>query len=587
MDQGTLQKARRGALSCALPIGYVHNAAGEVVDDPDEQVQHVVRLIFRKCDELGTRHALLRDLVQHDMQLGVRLRDGPTKGTLEWRRPNRMTLPTLLQNPLDAGAYAYGRRQVEARRKQPGRPSTGRVTRARQASHVLLKDHLPAYITWAQDEQHLARLEANRARAEPMGAVRHGPSLLAGILVCGKCGRRMHVRYGGPNQLHRDACDRLATDDGAAYCQYLPGDPVDTCVSQWGLNALEPAALTLSLEATARLAPERRELDCLWQQRRERAAYEAERAARPYRLREPAHRLVARQRAKDGEEKLTAQRRRQEDYQRFVQAQPQPLSATERAALAQLAHNIPALWQATTTTMAERKEMIRQLIQRVIVAGAGVSERLQITIEWVGVGTTAGITTRPIRRREHLSYAPQLWARIRPLAQEGCRTPQSAPRLELEGYRPPTQAPRFSRQAVDALIQRLGVHQPRMRRRVTLRANEWWLSDFTRATGISTTTRHHWRTRGWRNARWHAQAQRWVAQADTAALARLKQWHTLPAGYHSRQLWLDAAPPSHAAMRSVTPEYQERSTIMSHDDLTHSMYNRIMVDTAPPPSASG
>jgi recombinase len=148
--QGTFQKARRGALSFALPIGYVHNASGEVVYDPDEQVQHVVRLIFRKFDELRTLHALLRYLVQHDIQLGVRLREGPAKGTLEWRRPNRMTLQNLLKNPLYAGAYAYGRRQVDARRKQPGRPSTGRVTRARHAYHVLLKDHMPAYITWVQ-----------------------------------------------------------------------------------------------------------------------------------------------------------------------------------------------------------------------------------------------------------------------------------------------------------------------------------------------------------------------------------------------------------------------------------------------------
>src|SRR4029450_9205640 len=90
--QGPLQKARRGALSFALPIGYVHNASGEVGYDPDAQVQHVVQLSFRKCDELGTLHALLRSLVPHDSQLGVRLREGPAKGTLEWRLPNRMTL---------------------------------------------------------------------------------------------------------------------------------------------------------------------------------------------------------------------------------------------------------------------------------------------------------------------------------------------------------------------------------------------------------------------------------------------------------------------------------------------------------------
>lgn len=115
----------------------------------------MVRLLVRTCEELGTLHARLRSLVPHDIQLGVRLREGPAEGTLEWRRPHRMTLQKMLKHPLDAGAYAYGRRQVDPRTQHPGRPSTGRVTR--QDYHVLLTGHVPAYITWAPYEQHRAR----------------------------------------------------------------------------------------------------------------------------------------------------------------------------------------------------------------------------------------------------------------------------------------------------------------------------------------------------------------------------------------------------------------------------------------------
>jgi DNA invertase Pin-like site-specific DNA recombinase len=538
--QGTLQKARRGALSFALPIGYIHNAAGEVIYDPDEQVQHVVRLIFRKFDELGTLHALLRYLVQHDIQLGVRLREGPIKGILEWRRPNRMTLQNLLKHPIYAGAYAYGRRQVDPRHKQPGRPSTGRVTRPRQAYHVLLKAHVPAYITWAQYEQNLARLAANRARADTIGAVRHGPSLLAGLLVCGKCNCRMQVRYGGPRQLHSYTCSRLATNYGGDYCQYLPGQSIDAFVSQWVLAALEPAALTLSLEATTRLEQERQALDRLWQQRLERVAYESERAARHYHLVEPEHRLVARQLAKDWEDKLTAQRQLQEEYQRFVHAQPQPLSRVERQAIEQLAQNIPALWQAPTTTMADRKEIVRQIIQRVSVTGIGLSERLQITIEWVGGGTTAGMTTRPISRTEHLSYYPALCERIRTLGQQGYSTVQITDCLAQEGFQSPKQPQPFSRQSVIELMRRLGVHQSRRRRRPPLHPHEWWLSDLERELGRSNSTLHQWRKRGWLKARWHEQSKRWIAWADEAALDCLKQRCALPAGYESRKMWLAA-----------------------------------------------
>ena len=550
MYQGILQKARRGALSFALPIGYVHNASGEVVYDPDAQVQHVVRLIFRKFDELGTLHALLRYLVQHDIQLGVRVREGPAKGILEWRRPNRMTLQNMLKHPMYAGAYTYGRRQVDARKKQPGRPSTGRVTRPRPAYHVLLKDHVPAYLTWAQYEQHLARLAANRARAETIGAVRHGPSLLAGLLVCGQCGCRLQVRYGGSRMLHSYTCDRVATTYGGTYCQYLPGEPIDAFVSQWVLTALEPAALTLSLEATAHLEQERQALDQLWQQRLERAAYEAERAARHYRAIEPEHRLVARQLAKDWEEKLTAYRQLQEEYERFVQAQPQSLSGAERAAIAQLAHNIPALWHAATTTMAERKEIVRQIIHRVIVAGEGTSERLQITIEWVGGGVTAGIITRPISRIEHLSSYPLLCERIKTLAQAEYSTVQITACLAQEGFHSPKQAKPFSRQSVIELMRRLEVHQPHRRRRPALHEHEWWLSDLESELRLVNSTLHQWRKRGWLQARWHEQSKRWVAWADAAELQRLKQRSARPAGYESRQRWLDA-PPSQPAVSAV------------------------------------
>jgi DNA invertase Pin-like site-specific DNA recombinase len=542
MYQGTLQKARRGALSFALPIGYSRNAAEEVVYDPDAQVQHVVRLIFRKFDELGTLHALLRYLRQHDIHLGVRLREGPCKGTLEWRRPNRMTLQNLLKHPIYAGAYAYGRRQVDGRKKQPGRPSTGRVTCPRQDYHVLLKDHVPAYIPWEQYERNLARLEANRARADTIGAVRHGPSLLAGLLVCGKCHCRMQVRYGGPNTLHSYTCNRLATDYGADYCQYLPGAPIDAFVSQWVLKALEPAALTLSLEAAARLEDERQALDQLWQQRLERAAYESERAARHYRLVEPEHRLVARQLAKDWDDKLSAQRHLQEEYERFLQVQPRLLSRAEREAIEQLAHNIPALWHAPTTTVAERKEIVRQIIQRVIVAGEGTCERLQLTIEWVGGGTTAGGTLRPISRIEHLSAYPLLCERIQTFAHQGYSTARITACLAQEGFHSPKYARPFSRQSVIELMRRLGVHQPRQRPRPPLHAHEWWLADLERELGRSNSTLHQWRKRGWLQARWHEQSKRWVAWADEAELQRLQERCALPAGYKSRQMWLDADP---------------------------------------------
>jgi Recombinase len=140
---------------------------------------------------------VLRYLADHQIRLGVRVREGPAKGELAWRRPNRMTLQNLLKHPLYAGAYVSGRRQDDPRRRQPGQPRSGRVVVAPEAWLAFVPERAPAYITWAQYEANPAQLAANRARVESRGAVRTGRALLAGLVVCARCGTRLIVRYDG------------------------------------------------------------------------------------------------------------------------------------------------------------------------------------------------------------------------------------------------------------------------------------------------------------------------------------------------------------------------------------------------------
>ena len=198
MDQGKRHQARRGALRLARPLGDGWDSGGEMACDPDAHVHHVVRLLVRQVDALGTLHALGRYRGQQGIQRGVRRRDGPANGALEWRCPTRSTGQAFLKNPLDAGADAYGRRQVDGPKKPPGRPSRGRVARPPQSDPVVWQDCVPASSPWAQYAQHLARFAANRAHAATLGAVRHGPARLAGVVVCGTCNTRLQGRYGGP-----------------------------------------------------------------------------------------------------------------------------------------------------------------------------------------------------------------------------------------------------------------------------------------------------------------------------------------------------------------------------------------------------
>jgi DNA invertase Pin-like site-specific DNA recombinase len=238
MYQGRLSKARRGELQFALPVGYVWSPTGEIQFDPDEQVQQVVRFIFRKFEELGTLGGLVRYLAHHQIQLGVRVREGPGKGELVWRRPNRATLQMVLKHPLYAGTYVYGRRQEDPRRKEPERPRTGRVVMTTDEWLVLLPDRCPAYISLEHYERNQARLEANRARADAMGAARRGPAHFTGLVVCARCGCRLTVHYDGGGPLHTYECVERWTHYGEPKCQHLAGLCLDTFVSQQVLAAL-------------------------------------------------------------------------------------------------------------------------------------------------------------------------------------------------------------------------------------------------------------------------------------------------------------------------------------------------------------
>jgi DNA invertase Pin-like site-specific DNA recombinase len=542
LRQGRLNKARRGELAVPLPIGYVRRPSGEVILDPDEQVQAVVRLIFRKFEELGTLNAVLRYLVTEQIQVGLRLREGPNRGELVWRRPNRQTLQNLLHNPLYAGAYAYGRRPTDPRRKQAGRPSTGRVVHAMEQWFVLLRDQHPAYISWEQFEQNRLRLQANRARAETVGVARTGAAIAAGLVVCGRCGCRMRVNYHGQRALPTYLCSTHHSSYGTGLCQSLSGAELDAYLSREVLAALEPAALELSLEAAQHLERERADLLQLWQQRRERAAFEADRAGRHYREIEPENRLVARQLARDWEAKLAAQQQLEDEYERFLQRQPRLLSATEQAAIRELAADIPALWQAGETTSAERKEIIRQVVERVMVTIKGESERVDVTIRWAGGSQTSGTLIRPVARFEQLSYYPQLCDRIRVLVAEGRSAAVIAACLNDEGYHPAKQASRFSRAGVQDLLQRLGLHPPARRPYpvIPLDADEWWLADLAQTLDMPRATLESWIRRGWVRARREPVrgCSQWVVWADQTEVERLRQHRQQPPGAVLHNRWI-------------------------------------------------
>jgi DNA invertase Pin-like site-specific DNA recombinase len=529
MYQGKLNKARRGELLGTPPIGYLRVPGGEWVIDPDEQVQAVVRLIFDQFDREATLHGLLRYLVHHQIRIPVRPAGGPNKGQLEWRRPNRATLLNLLRHPSYAGAYRFGHRPTDPRKKRPGRPSTGKLVRRPEECLVLLRDRLPAYISWERFEANQERLTANRNLPNTPGAPRNGPALLAGLVRCGRCGRRMVVRYSGPKRRVSYTCTRGSADYAEPLCQGLSNARgLEELAAGQLLAAVQPAALEASLAAVAGVEQQRAELQRQWQLRRERAAIAADRAARQYQACEPENRLVARELERRWEEALKQQRQLDDEYARFERSAPAELSDEALSSIRALAADLPGVWAAAATTPADRQRIARLLLERVVVTVDKASERVDVQLHWVGGAIRSHAIARPVTCYCQLSDYTRLVARLGQLCPGRDNSAAIAERLNAEGFSPPKRTNRFSGEMVRRLTAHLGLARRQRHGSTTgLGPDEYRPMGLARRLGVSRDTVRRWLRVGWLNPRRDEDGHH-VIWADAAELRRLRELHALP-----------------------------------------------------------
>lgn len=518
--QGKLQKARRGELGSQLPIGYVRRPSGEVIKDPDEQVQATVELIFEQFAARGTIHSVMRYMVDKGIRVPVRCRWGINKGDLEWQRPNRCTLSGLLHHPAYAGAYAYGRRRIDPRKQRAGRPSTGRTVAPREQWEALLMGHLPAYISWEQYEANQEQLARNLAQAR--GTVRHGPSMLTGILFCGRCGRRMKVAYTQGKASY--GCQAQAVNYGEAPCQSLAARAVDECISELVLLALQPSSLEVSLRVAQDIQAERVRLEVTWLKQLERAQYEVDRALRQYNTVEPENRLVARTLEKQLEQKLSEKKALEQEYARVMAQQPTALSDSELTAIRELAADIPALWNAPTTTRADRQQIIRHLVDKIVLNVQGHSEKVDIQVQWAGGYRTETTVIRPVGKLEQLSYYSQLLERVQSLQRSGLTAGQIAQQLNDEKLHPARRRT-WNEEMVLQLCARLRrlQEQESAISAADPQKTQWTLSELAHHLDMPDITLYTWLRRGWiRGQQRDDPHHTWVVDADPLEVSRLR-----------------------------------------------------------------
>jgi hypothetical protein len=539
MHQGKLNKARRGELVVAVPVGYLKHATGEVTLDPDEHARSVVELIFDQFDRRGTVHGVLRYLIEQEIRLPIRAQAGPSRGQLQWRRPSRETLRQILRHPIYAGAYRYGHRPVDPRRQTPGHRSSGRSGGlAAEDCQVFLKDRMPAYITWARFEANQKRLEANRSRSDAAGAVRRGSALLAGLVWCGRCGRRMYVRYGGRSNQPAYICSWQRSDYGLPLCQSASAASIEGWLGEELLAALEPAALDASLAAASEVEGQRRQMTLQWEHRLERARFEAERAARQYHACEPENRLVARTLERRWDEALREQDRLGDEFDRFTRTQPRSLDAADQDQIRRLAEEVPTLWHAATTSSADRRQIVRLLVERIVLSVDPKDAKVEVRIEWAGGAVRERVLPRTVQRYECQKDWPRLTARLDELHRSGLTPAAIAATLNDEGFIAPKRATRLSAGMVRGLLDRLGLRRRIPRCKASpgmLATGEWWLHDLACHLDLSPHTLHGWRRRGWLHARQlGGRGGPWSVWANEREVSRLVQLKSCPRLWSNR-----------------------------------------------------
>lgn len=521
LERGRLHKAQRGELFHRVPTGYVKLSTERVEMDPDEQVREVVRLIFDKYDEIGTAWGVFHYLIRNNIKLGFRPFHGPDRGNLEWRRPVLLTVFQILRHPIYAGAYAYGRRPHKRVRTATGdRTSAGNWVPMEQWK-VLKRDCLPAYITWERYLANQQSLHQHRSGPGCKGSPRGGSALLTGLIVCGNCGRCLQPSY----RTHARAyysCVRHLHEGTEQVCFGLKATAVDDLVTQQVFRALEPAALELSCRALEDVQRDRARLDKHWKQRLERARYEAVDAERRYRAVDPENRLVARSLERRWEETLQAERQVRDDYDRFLREQPPQLSREERARIEALSSDLPALWHAADTTDQDRKEIIRHLVEKVVVHVKNDSEYVDVAIHWQGGFTSRHEVVRPVRSYEQLRDFDKLMDRIATLRHEGHTAAQIAECLNREGFSPPKRCGAFFPELVRQLLRRRGLANEKAYTD-QLGPHEWWLPRLAEEIPVSAGKLADWARRGWVQSRKTPVQRLWVLWADPRELKRLRK----------------------------------------------------------------
>ena len=400
LNGGIRNKAARGELRRGLPVGFVWGERdGEVRFHPDEAVSSAIRTVFAQFAALGSVRRVWLWFRSEGLSFPLQTGYG---GSVRWVDPSYIAIYHVLTNPVYAGAYAYGksRHEVTLDRSGARRKRVRKLPRSQWS--VLIPNHHQGFIDWSTYESNRARISANthpRPHQSGGGAVREGTALLQGLAVCGHCGRKLRTHYTGRTASPGYHCVGSTIANGRGiYCLNIGAMQIDDAVAQAVLAALAPLGIEAALAAALRIEADHDGALAQWRLTVERASYEAQRAERRYRAIDPDNRLVARGLEAEWEKTLRDLETAKAELLRREQQRPKTLNADERRRLLALGADLSEVWRAPTTSARDKKELLRALLEEVIIAVNKNAYRSHLTLRWRG-GALAEIDLDLPRRR--------------------------------------------------------------------------------------------------------------------------------------------------------------------------------------------
>jgi DNA invertase Pin-like site-specific DNA recombinase len=482
LTAGILSKAERGDLGLTLLTGLIRTD-GVVTKHPSREVRDRLDLVFATFLEQRSVAQTVRWFIGNDLLLPRRDRHGD----IQWKRVTAANISSVLNNPAYAGAAAYGRTRWK-KSAQTGKMQG--VKLPPQQWRYCVHDKYPAYIAWDTFERIQAMLHDNYAeyaRNKTRGVPREGQALLHGIVYCGECGHKMCVQYKGGTQY---LCNQLKQQTGAPVCQRIGGDAIDDHVVSWFFEALSVAEIDVAVAVLQSSDHEHAQVVAAHEQQVQRLRYESQRAERQFLQSDPENRLVTGELERRWEASLRDLKLAEADLDRLRDEVPSyMIPADLLEMLRDVGPRLPELWNAKLLSDAQRKALLRSLIDKVVIHRLA-PDQVQTRVVWRGDATTSAVVRVTVGKFAWLSGAAEMEATIRQMTAEGHSDAVIAEHLTAGGHRSP-RADKVLESTVRLTRLRLGIlrttrqsHPRRVEGFLTipqvakkLGVSRWWISD--------------------------------------------------------------------------------------------------------------